>query len=110
MVAVPEVGRTRPSSMRRVVVLPAPLGPRKPVTRPGATSNERSSTARTVPNDLDRCSTRIVPSLVIRRRYRSWTHHWEGHPHGAADLGVRDLDPAAVQLDRPADDGQAQPG
>ena len=29
-VAVPEVGRTSPSSMRSVVVLPAPFGPRKP--------------------------------------------------------------------------------
>ena len=29
-VAVPEVGRSSPESMRRVVVLPAPFGPRKP--------------------------------------------------------------------------------
>ena len=36
MVAVPAVGVTRLSSMRSVVVLPAPFGPRKPVTRPGA--------------------------------------------------------------------------
>ena len=36
MVAVPPVGVTRPSSIRRVVVLPAPLGPRKPVTAPCA--------------------------------------------------------------------------
>ena len=35
--AVPEVGRSRPSSVRIVVVLPAPLGPRKPNTSPGAT-------------------------------------------------------------------------
>jgi hypothetical protein len=28
-----------------VVVLPAPFGPRKPVTRPGRTVNDRSSTA-----------------------------------------------------------------
>ena len=31
--AVPAVGRVRPSSIRRVVDLPAPLAPRKPVTR-----------------------------------------------------------------------------
>ena len=30
----PSVGVTRPSSIRSVVVLPAPLGPRNPVTRP----------------------------------------------------------------------------
>jgi hypothetical protein len=29
-VAVPDVGRTSPSNIRRVVVLPAPFGPRKP--------------------------------------------------------------------------------
>ena len=34
---------------RIVVVLPAPLGPRKPTTCPAGTTNERSSRARTVP-------------------------------------------------------------
>jgi len=52
MVAAPEVGATRPSSIRRVVVLPAPLGPRKPVTVPGSTSKSRRSTANTSPNRL----------------------------------------------------------
>jgi hypothetical protein len=36
--------------MRRVVVLPAPLGPRKPVINPGSSANERSSTAVIFPN------------------------------------------------------------
>ena len=36
IVALPLVGLTRPSSIRRVVVLPAPFGPRKPVTAPCA--------------------------------------------------------------------------
>src|SRR5580692_1536377 len=40
--------------MRRVVVLPEPLGPRNPVTRPGWTRNSRWSTARTVPKCLVR--------------------------------------------------------
>jgi hypothetical protein len=35
MVAVPESGRSRPHSSRMVVVLPAPFGPRNPVTLPG---------------------------------------------------------------------------
>src|ERR671911_721454 len=61
MVAVPPVGVTRPSSMRRVVVLPAPLGPRKPVTEPGSTVKLRSSTARTWPKFLDRPDTTIRP-------------------------------------------------
>jgi hypothetical protein len=51
-VAVPEVGRARPRTIRKVVVLPAPLGPRKPVTRPGWTSKLRPSTARRVPKAL----------------------------------------------------------
>ena len=33
--------------IRMVVDLPAPLGPRKPVTRPGRAVNETSSTAVT---------------------------------------------------------------
>jgi hypothetical protein len=45
MVALPAVGVTSPSSERSVVVLPEPLGPRKPVTVPLWTANVRSSTA-----------------------------------------------------------------
>ena len=37
--------RVRPRMQRIVVVLPEPLGPRKPVTRPGSTVTVRSSTA-----------------------------------------------------------------
>ncbi len=51
---VPLVGRMRSTSMRIVVVLPAPFGPRKPTTSPGSTLNERSSTARTAPKRLVR--------------------------------------------------------
>src|SRR5260370_22284246 len=46
-VAVPEVGRMRPTSMRKVVVFPAPLGPRKPYTSPRRTLMSTESTART---------------------------------------------------------------
>src|SRR3954453_6768254 len=54
MVAVPDVGRMRPSSIRSVVVLPAPFGPRKPVMRPGSTTKSRSWTAVKSPNRLER--------------------------------------------------------
>ena len=47
IVAVPALGMTRLSRIRKVVVLPAPLGPRKPVTRPGSTVKESRSTAVT---------------------------------------------------------------
>ena len=50
---VPPVGLARPSSIRRVVVLPAPLGPRNPVTAPSRAVKLRSSTAVTPPNRLD---------------------------------------------------------
>jgi len=36
MVTVPDVGRSRPMIIRMVVDLPAPFGPRNPVTDPGA--------------------------------------------------------------------------
>src|SRR3954447_10109978 len=46
--------------MRRVVVLPAPLRPRKPTICPLSTSKVTSSTARTGPKYLVRCSTWII--------------------------------------------------
>src|SRR4051812_33107679 len=45
MVARPEVGGVRPTAIRKVVDLPAPFGPRKPVTRPGRAVKLTSSTA-----------------------------------------------------------------
>ena len=45
--AVPEVGRVRPTSIRKVVDLPAPLAPTKPVTVPGSRVKVTSSTAVT---------------------------------------------------------------
>src|SRR5260370_14364828 len=43
--AVPDVGGRKHVSMRIVVVLPAPFGPRKPTICPFSTSNEMWSTA-----------------------------------------------------------------
>src|ERR1039457_1140424 len=43
--AVPEVGGRKQVSTRIVVVLPAPLGPRKPTICPFSTSKEMLSTA-----------------------------------------------------------------
>src|SRR3970282_437630 len=44
---LPELGRTRVQRHLRVVVFPAPLGPRSPTTSPGATEKLTSSTAVT---------------------------------------------------------------
>src|SRR5271169_4998253 len=43
----PAVGWMRPVSILRVVVLPAPLGPRKPTISPGLIEKERGLTAST---------------------------------------------------------------
>ena len=45
MVTVPDVGGVSPVSIRSVVDLPAPFGPRNPVTVPGSQCNETLSTA-----------------------------------------------------------------
>src|SRR6266540_1807646 len=52
MLALPAVGATRPRSVRKVVVFPAPLGPRNPTTVPWSTST-------TSPNRL------VSPSMVM---------------------------------------------
>lgn len=44
MSALPPSARSSPSRIRSVELLPAPFGPRKPVTRPGRTLNDTSST------------------------------------------------------------------
>src|SRR5882757_8455587 len=69
MVTSPSVGVSRPSAARSVVVLPAPLGPRKPVTWPGSTVKLRSRTASIGPNRLVRFRTtmRPLPSLIALR-------------------------------------------
>ena len=85
-VAEPAVGRTRPSTIRIVVLLPAPFGPRKPVTRPGRTSKLRSSTAvhppeafRQAPGGDRRRSDR--PGGARRRRACRGVHR-RGPPFG----------------------------
>jgi hypothetical protein len=52
-VTLPELGRMRPTSMRIVVVFPAPFGPRKPKTSPGSISNETPETIVLSPIDFE---------------------------------------------------------
>ncbi len=52
MVMVPAVGSSKPAIMRRVVVLPQPLGPRKETNSPGSTDRLKSSTAVVAPKVL----------------------------------------------------------
>src|SRR6185437_16356578 len=65
MVTEPAVGASRPRISRIVVVLPAPFGPRKPVIFPGATSNDRSSTAVVAPYLLVRLRASIMLGLPL---------------------------------------------
>ena len=53
MVALPDVGEVRPTIMRIEVDLPAPFGPRKPVTRPAGATKLTSSTTVREPYFLD---------------------------------------------------------
>src|SRR5450631_812388 len=55
----------RPRTTRIVVDLPAPLGPRKPWTSPGATSRSSPSRARTGPKVLVRPSVRMTGWAVL---------------------------------------------
>src|SRR5262245_47164461 len=61
MVMRPDVGGMKPVSMRMVVDLPAPFGPRKPSTSPRSTVNDTSFTASFGPKLFTRFSTLIIP-------------------------------------------------
>src|ERR1700691_3733626 len=52
---------------RIVVVLPAPFGPRKPVTLPGSMPNDRLSTAILSPYRFVRPCTSIIRNQVLSR-------------------------------------------
>src|SRR3712207_9189285 len=64
--ARPDVAGTRPVIIRIVVVLPAPLGPRKPVTVPDSSSNDTSSTTVRSPYFLVRPLTVIISASSDR--------------------------------------------
>jgi len=80
MRASPELGGKKPVTMRMVVDLPAPFGPRKPSTSPFFTEKVRQSTAVFLPNRLVRFSTSIM--MVSQERFR-WTREM------AAPVGLR---------------------
>src|SRR5882757_7457666 len=62
--AWPEVGLVSVQSMLIVVVLPAPLGPRKPKTSPVPTSKSTPLTASRSPKDLRRSLTEIAEVVM----------------------------------------------
>ena len=62
--AEPPSGRSSVVSIRTAVVLPAPLGPRSPSTRPSGTSNDTPFTASTSPKRFTRLSATIAGSVT----------------------------------------------
>ena len=63
--AFPDVGFSKVVRIIIVVLLPAPLGPRKPKISPFSTDNEISFTAITSPNDLVRDFVSIEYNTLI---------------------------------------------
>ena len=51
--------------IRIVVVLPAPLGPSRPNMTPFGTENDRSSTARNLPKDLETFVSSMAIDMVV---------------------------------------------
>src|SRR5688572_20123192 len=86
MVARPRSGATRPSNIRRVVVLPAPLGPRNPVTEAPESSKLRSSTAVTAPKRFVSPSIARVAMTVLLEPggYEEIVGNRALHPHRPA--------------------------
>ena len=66
MVIVPLVGSSRPATIRRVVVLPQPDGPRSAKNRPCSTTRSRSSTAVNLAERLGDGRQRQVGAGVVR--------------------------------------------
>src|SRR5438128_9117496 len=101
----PPEGRSSPRSMRIVVVLPAPLGPRKPTTSPGATEKLTSRTTSRPPKRrvravADITARRSLPRHACRRRRRLRQPHHEVVAYEVDQTG----EPAA----RPHDDDEQQ--
>src|SRR5215468_3847608 len=69
----PVVGSSRPAIIRIVVDLPAPFGPRKPVTTPGWTTKSSPATASFSPYRLLRFSTSIIACSLIGNAGNSGT-------------------------------------
>ena len=79
----PLLGLASPSSIRSVVVLPAPFGPRKPVIVPGSSANERESTASTEPNRLVSESATTASSEAATAAARTGSDGYAAAPRSA---------------------------
>src|ERR1035437_1161358 len=89
----PAVGVSRPQSMRMVVDLPAPFGPRKPKISPRRTANETPATALNAPKCFSRFITSTTFSAELTGSTRTGPLLLSG-AHGAEDVLERRLDRA----------------
>src|SRR5262249_51835720 len=87
---VPAVGNSRPHIILMVVVLPAPLGPRKANNSPCAICRLRSSTATLMPYALEACSSSIIPTAGARERKATGSAGPVAH-QGQFDARLADL-------------------
>src|SRR2546428_7504296 len=85
---LPLVGQSRPSSSRMVVVLPAPLGPRKPKVSPARTENDAPSMPRRRPYRLVSSRASMTTSISDPGRLVPRSRHVLGVP---APIDVRAL-------------------
>src|SRR5687768_16452152 len=81
-VTSPSVGGMKPVIMRMVVLLPAPLGPRKPNTSPLSTEKETPFTATFWPNIFFKFRT-----LIMRRGGKNPSVLWDGGGNDKQVLG-----------------------
>src|SRR3954454_22523120 len=94
-VSRPSVGRMMSSAMRSVVVLPAPLPPRKPNTWPSGTEKLSSSTAR-VRSNLLLTSSRL--SALTRAPRQPWPMSFLPPPDARQDGAMPAWPQAATWL------------
>src|SRR5438093_7843720 len=91
--------------MRMVVVLPAPLGPRKPTTSPGATEKLTSRTTSRPPKRRVRAVAEITARCSLPRDARRWRGRLRQPHHEVVANRVHEPgEPAA----RPHDDHEQQ--
>src|SRR5713226_323278 len=85
---LPDVGGASPISMRIVVVLPAPFGPRNPKKEPRGTSRSRPSTAAFAPYTFFRLRTEMAAGESIETVpwYRKLGKQYSRFFRGAADM------------------------
>src|SRR5215475_8258052 len=81
----PSLGRRLPAMIENKVVLPAPFGPMRAVTRPTSAERDTRSSASKPPKRFDTCSTRRRGSAIVAfQRHR---HCGFGEQNPTANVG-----------------------